>query len=373
MRIDELRLFQFRNFTEKTLTLCPRINSILGRNGQGKTNLVEAVHFLSLTKSFRTNTLSDLVYHGKKESSVFAKVSGNSGETELGISIESGKRKVYINGDKAASISDYLGSLYCVSFSPTDISLVKDSPQGRRAFIDRHMVDVGRIQLEDLMHYQRAIKSKSALLRSGPVDPEIIRTWNQIIIESGAKIVSARLEFLSDLESLAKVVYAEVAPEDAPLSMSLKSSFVSDGSTCSIDELHQQFEASIEREISQRSALLGPHRDEIVISLGGLSARSFASQGQSRSIVLAMKLAVISMIENHCGESPVVLLDDVDSELDESRRRAFFSKMAESNWQVFLTGTELDLNKEWGIETGATFQISGGEVETLSTMRVANA
>ena len=142
MHLSSLRLYNFRNFTEEQIQFAPQVNFVVGRNGQGKTNLIEAVNVLSLARSFRTSTVTDLVRWGEKEASAFAQIHQRDGDLELGIAIKGKTKTAYVNGNKVAALGDYVGKLMCVSFSPDDLELVKGGPKERRNFIDRHLIDV---------------------------------------------------------------------------------------------------------------------------------------------------------------------------------------------------------------------------------------
>ncbi len=318
---------------------------ITGLNGNGKTNLVEALYLLSGSRSFRTSSQSELVRWGKRESSVFGTVVRRDGTDELGIAFTPGQRTAFKNGNQLSSVSDMVGSCGVVAFSPSDLSLVKGAPAGRRRFLDRHMVDLQPSFLGTLVAYQRAVASKAALLKSSQVDISQLEAWNEILTEHGGKIVENRLNFLKSLGERARVFQSEFAQSDGDLQLTLESDFVTKEGVVSRDAIIQGLQKIAEREIVMRSTLFGPHRDDVAISLGnsadgrGIDARAFASQGQTRSIVLALTLGVIELMEDKLGEAPIVVLDDVDSELDAPRAKRLFAALGRRERQLIITGT----------------------------------
>jgi DNA replication and repair protein RecF len=351
--LSKLKVYNYRNLSDQTIEFKNGPVYITGPNGNGKTNLVEALYLLSGSRSFRTNSQAELVQWGKSEASVFGTVETKNGQAELGITISlgqksgakpagqrSGQREAFINGTALQSVADLMGSCSVVAFSPVDLSLVKGAPAGRRKFLDRHIVDLQPAFLSLLMAYQRALESKSALLKSPTVTPRDLYPWNELLVEYGGKIVDNRVKFLEGLIKKSTLFHTSFAQPDGALMISLESDLLNpDGSVLSTEELRREFDRVASREISLRSCVFGPHRDDIAITLGGVDSRAYASQGQTRTIVLALKLGVIELLEERLGESPIVILDDVDSELDAQRTKQLFQALAQQERQIFITGT----------------------------------
>ncbi len=343
MFVSKLKVYNFRNLADQSITLRNGPVYITGLNGNGKTNLVEAIYLLSGSRSFRTNSLNELVRWGSKEASVFATVVRKEGTEEIGISITPGARTAFRNGNPLGSVSELVGSCGVVAFSPSDLSLVKGSPAGRRKFLDRHMVDLQPTFLATLMAYQRALSSKSALLKSPQVEASQLEPWNELLTEYGGKIVDNRVKFLQSLQEASSGFHAEFAQSDGKLTLSLESELISPNGEVSPDHIYQELKRVAQREIALRSPVFGPHRDDVAITLGedGVDSRAFASQGQTRSIVLALTLGVIELLEQRLGEPPIVVLDDVDSELDQGRSTRLFSALVRKERQLIITGTAL--------------------------------
>lgn len=363
MYIEWLKLYNFRNIADGIYRFSPGLNLICGRNGQGKTNLVEAINILGTGRSFRTQSVAELVRWGQQEASVFALVKGDVTDVELGVAVADGSRAAFVNGDKVRSLTDFVGRLLAVTFSPTDLAIIKGSPQGRRKFLDRHTVDLEPNLMASFLDYNRALRSKSALLKRGDVETEALEPWNVILARAAAPIIRARRLVLKALEERADEFYRAIARDDGRVTLALETDVSGDDPTA--EDVFLQLAAVTSREKRYKSAVLGPHRDDIIVSLDGRDARAFASQGQARSLVLALKLGVIALLEAQRHESPIVVLDDVDSELDQSRCDALFELVYEAKRQVFVTGTDRDRAArrrpgecaEWEIVSGA---IHGG-------------
>jgi len=255
--------------------------------------------------------------------------------------MKSSRKELYVNGDKVNSLSSYIGKLLCVGFSPGDLALVQGSPQERRRFLDRHMTELNPSYMDVLMEYHRALKNKLKVLKSTGITPRELQPWNEILAEKMVTIIARRHRFLQQLSEISNRYHGLYSLNDGELSLQLRSSVCSAAELPDANTLFEKLSHISEKEILLKSSLAGTHRDEVVIRIGGHDARAYASQGQARSIVLSLKLAVIELLEKQYDESPVIVLDDVDSELDERRSGAFFDLILSQGRQVFITGTDL--------------------------------
>lgn len=341
MYIKSLTTYQFRNLLDQTISCCRGVNLIRGRNAQGKTNLIEAIGLLSLLKSFRTRRTEELISWGKEAAAVFADVEDNGYTTRLGVSLSAQGRRALINENPTSNVRDFLGKLITVTFSPRDLALVKAGPQERRRFIDKHLVDLSTSYLDDLLSYQRALKSKNILLKEGQTSDRALDAWDQVLAPLIARILKQRREFIEELKVLAQETYLTFSQEDGEVDVELD---VQRGNVGRVEydpaEIIQILGLCRKKELLYRAAMFGPHLDDLKITFSGHPARQFASQGQARCLVLALTIAVITLIEKKLTTAPVVLLDDVDSELDRSRSEAFFNILLQQERQVFITGTE---------------------------------
>ncbi len=364
MYVSRLKVYNFRNLADQTIELGSGPVYISGLNGNGKTNLVEAIYLLSGSRSFRTNSSSELLKWGEKECSIFGDVTTSHGSESIGIVFTQGERKALSNGKDLESMTDLIGRLRVIAFSPADLSLVKGSPAGRRKFLDRHMVDLNPSFIKVLMGYQRALASKSAVLKQPGCSYTHLKPWNELLAQSCGKIVDNRVKFLESLSDKSQSFHKTYAPMDGDLSLTLESDFYEGGRVLSDDEILGKFENAAPREMAMKSASLGAQRDDVKVTLGGVDARAYASQGQTRSVVLSMKLGVIEMVESATGESPVVILDDVDSELDRARSERLFSALVSKPRQIIVTGTEGPSPQLIHSEGLRTLTVSQGLVST---------
>ncbi len=362
MFVSSLKVFKFRNLADQTIELGSGPVYVNGLNGNGKTNLVEALYLLSGSRSFRTNSSSELLKWGEKECSVFGTVVSENGTEELGLVFTPGERTAFCNGKPLDSVTELIGRLRVIAFSPADLSLVKGSPSGRRRFLDRHMVDLNPGFIKVLMAYQRALASKSAVLKQPGIDYSHVKPWNELLADYCGKIVDNRLNFIKSLSDKAALFHEQYAPSDGTLTISLESDFVEDDRALSCDEILGRLEGVAPKEMMMRTPSLGAQRDDLKIALGGVDARAFASQGQTRSVVLSLKLGVIDLLEAATGESPVILLDDVDSELDKGRSGRLFKALLGKSRQVIVTGTDAPPDHLLASENLCTLTVSQGTV-----------
>jgi DNA replication and repair protein RecF len=362
VHVSKLKTYNFRNLADQTVQLAPGAVYITGLNGNGKTNLVEALYILTGSRSFRTSANAELLKWGSRESSVFGTVVHKTGADEIGISFSPGERTGYKNGAKVESVADLMGACSVVAFSPTDLTLVKGSPSHRRKFLDRHMVDVQPNYLNTLMAYQRALASKAALLKESGISVAELRPWNELLTEYGGKIVENRVKFLISLADKAKGFHAEFAQTDGELQLTLESDLVNKEGEVSLDHIAAGFERVASREIALRSTAYGPHRDDVAITLQGSDCRAFASQGQTRSVVLSLKLGVIDLLEERLQESPTIVLDDVDSELDAGRSDRLFGALLRKGRQTIVTGTSTPPQQLVGDSSLQIIRVENGSV-----------
>jgi DNA replication and repair protein RecF len=380
--IQAIKTYQFRNLDDCQIGLKPGFVCLIGDNGQGKTNIVEAISLISFGRSFRTNDVRDLIRWKCGEASVFADVvseaeadTAGRKETKLGVIVKGGTRSGLVNGTECRSIAELFPLLRCVTFSPTDLSLVTGAPAERRRFLDRHTVDVEQSLVWGFVEYQRALKSKQAIIKNqeASLNASMLAPWNSIMAEAGAKIINARMRLVSRMEPILARYSKELFGDESAITVRLRgpsanlvaerSASASGGVEIGASDLARQLEEAAEKEITLGRTAAGPHRDDLVPYIFGHDARSFASQGQSRSIVLVLKLAMVELIREACGESPVVLLDDVDSELDATRRAVIFSAMAHQTGQVIITATEKRVPQELSHKISQTLCVLGGAIK----------
>lgn len=361
MKILNLKIQDFRNLKSQELLFSPGTNFIIGNNAQGKTSLLEAIFYLARLKSFRTNKPTELKNWDTDQFVVEAKIADRISDNHFSISQSGKNREITLNQKKITSLVDYLGKIKLVCFAPENIEIVKGDPERRRQYLDRHLVDLDKQYLKLIVNYNRALKSKKLLLKDNQANPVNLAPWNKLLADYADKITKKRLKFIEELEKQLIKVYQEFASEDGEISLQLASK-IKDQGYQTVAEINQHLNKIAPEEIKRRKAIFGPHLDDLQILINGQLARSFASQGQARSLTLALMFAVVDLIEADSDDSPLILLDDLDSELDPGRGERLFDFIFSKPRQVFISGTEI--RKDVIDKSGDTslFNVEGGIV-----------
>jgi len=356
----------FRNYQQADIEWHEQINLLTGLNAQGKSNLLEAVCYLSLATSFRAATEQELLNrsapHFYVEGAIF---SAFRGEFAISAAYDRAKNKRWrVDGQEQQRKSDVVGQFHTVIFSPEDIDLVKAGPAERRRFLNRQISQLYPEHCRHLLRYNKILAQRNSFLRqlAGGVSSasraeETLEIWDKQLTELGGMILWQRRQVLQQLTPLAMELHAQLSGGEQ-LSMRYKS-FTGAMEAATVKELRELFSAELKRlratEILRGATLVGPHRDDIIIAIGGEIAKSYASQGQQRTAALALKLAELKLARQHKGEWPVLLLDDVLSELDERRRQGLLRHIS-GQTQTFITATQtepgLPAARIWHIENG---------------------
>ncbi len=362
MFIKALSFFGFRNLKDATISFEERINVFIGKNAQGKTSIVEGLSFLGLGKSFRSSKAEEIVCFGKEAASVFGIVeTEDQGELQLGVSIENGRKSFFLNGKKTKNTAEFIGKVPLVIFTPADLFLIQGGPAERRDFIDNYASQLFLQHEARLAMYAEALRNKNALLKSERATPEQLVPWNEILAREGTEIFLARERFIEKLLPHLQRTHGALFAIDGVLTIETSSRL----SDVIRDEVqHRNFlNTSSGKEIAAGMSLYGVHRDDFIFLLSGREAKSFASQGQTRSVVLALLLSVIDLLAaEHSGAYPIVVLDDVASELDQSRSESFFEKLLSRDGQVFITGTDHSLEGVKSVSQACKLYVVSGEV-----------
>ena len=370
MEINELWFENFRNLEQVHLRPEPGVNLIYGDNAQGKTNLVEGIWLLSGERSFRYGKESDLPRlqmdreTGRSRVAALVYTEGREQELEL---LFWPRRQVRLNSIPQSGRGALSGKLCCVVFSPGHLALVQAGPAERRAFLDGAIGQLRPQYGKILRDYDRALAQRGSLLRDAPRNPQLLDLldiWDSHLIRLGGLILSARLSYLDKLEPHAARFHQGISSGKEELELRYRPGGAGAGLIPESWQGREELEKALgealrqsrEEDLKSGSTGAGPHRDDLEVLINGAAARSFASQGQQRSAVLSMKLAECEMIAETMGSQPVVLLDDVMSELDRSRRGYLLGKMG--GRQVFITGCDDGILAETG--AGGVYQVSAG-------------
>ncbi len=346
MRVLSLELDQFRNYAALRFTPPSGACVFIGDNAQGKSNLLEALALLSTGKSFRAVRESDLVRDDAPVASVAARIATRHGELHVACAIAragEGARKRFFRNGRAVPYGQFLGGVMAVTFIPLDLQLVIGPAGLRRRLLNAGLAQSSRVYYRDLAAYGAVVTQKNALLRSsGMPDRDLLLTYNEQLAVTGARIASARAAYVRRIAAGAVAAHARwVGPSPALEVEYRPSPPLAEEIPDAIEHaLRAALEANQSLEIKRRAALIGPHRDDLALSLGGQPLARFGSQGQQRTAVLALKAAEYASLHAAAGEPPILLLDDVLSELDRERRHAFLSSLDDFE-QAFITSTDV--------------------------------
>lgn len=384
MRLRLLQLFDYRNFHRLSLSLLPGPNVLLGANAQGKTNLLEAIYLLATMKELRAETEAQLVRREAADDPLAAARIVGEAETaegalkvEVAIVLREGAngpvatKTVKVNG-VPKRVSDAIGRLTAVLFTAADIDLVSGSPAGRRRYLDITLSQVDRHYVTARSRFERVLAQRNQLLkriREGPAARDELAFWDGELSRDGAYILAARAAALSQLSVLAADAHASLAPSEQlrlEYRPRLDAAFPEGADAAALAELYgDALRRGESNDIAAGMTLLGPHRDDVAFFLDGASAAAYASRAQQRTIALALRLAEAGLLERRRGEPPVVLLDDVLSEMDASRCRTVIEAVSAGD-QVLVTATDADRMEEEFLERANVFSVSGGAVSGLS-------
>ena len=335
MRLCRLRLKNHRNYVQLDLAPGPGVNVFIGANGHGKTNLLEAVAMLALSSSPRARRELELVGPAGSGSRIQAEIDDGPARREISISLDvegqRARRTIEVDGVRRRAI-DLPGHFRVVLFWPDDLGLVKAGPELRRRFLNQMLVQVEPGYARALAGLRRVLEQRNSLLKriaSGEGGDDMLHAWNQELVQVGGEIVAARARAVRELEPEAARCHAEIAPGE-------RLEIHYEGPP---ENLAEAVNNSLAEDLKRGSTSVGPHRDDVPVLLDGQEARSYASQGQQRTAVVSLKLAEAALIENRTGERPLLLLDDVLSELDGERRAALLKEVA-GGGQVIITSVE---------------------------------
>jgi DNA replication and repair protein RecF len=352
LRLTRLLIRDFRNLAAVDLTPHGRFNVLAGDNGQGKTNLLEAVYWLATLRPLRAARLRELVRFGAEGTSVGGRVVTDGLEHRLEVRVSDGDR-VALREGKNTRAADYFGALAVVVFTPEDVGLVGASPQARRGFLDRAVFNTRPAHLGDVNDYRRALDSRNTLLRQG-APAAVVEAYETTLAAAGARVMRSRAGYVERFAPVFATAFRGIVGDEVEAEVRYRPS-VEDAAG-----LARLWATDRERDRQRGFTQQGPHADDLELRLLGRPARAYASQGQRRALVLALKIAEIRVLTETAGLTPVLLLDDVSSELDAVRNERLFEFLHGFPGQVFITTTDAAwLRLERDVRT---FSVAAGQV-----------
>lgn len=363
MYIKEIELHDFRNYKTLFAAFDPGVNIFHGKNAQGKTNLLESIYITSMGKSFRTSKDKDLIRFGAdffrvkvkayKEDDIFIELAVN----------KQGKKGIKIDGIKANKLSQLFENIYIVIFSPEDLRIVKDEPEKRRKFIDRELCQIKPSYYNSLNQYKKALAQRNAYLKETHVDSDVLDIWDSQLAEHGSKVILQREIFIKKLEVISRGIHEGITNKKESMNVSYEPSIKPCPDLYSV--FYEELRANRERDLKNKTTGKGPHKDDLRLQISGIDIRSFGSQGQQRTAALSLKLSEIKLIQEETGESPILLLDDVLSELDQERQNYLINSLEDT--QIFITATEISPELERSLSHIRYFKIKNGTVTKTSS------
>lgn len=366
MFIKELELKNFRNYRNLNIEFDEKVNLILGNNAQGKTNLIEAVYMTSYGKSFRTSSDARLIMFGENEAYIKVVAEKEDFDTEIEIILKAkGKNSVekFVKKDKKgiSKVTQLLNNILIVVFSPEDLKIVKDEPEKRRAFIDREFSQISTSYLDNLINYKKSLLQRNTYLKELKIDPLMLDLWDIQLAEYGAEIIQLREKYIKKISDLSSALHKGITGDEEKLVVKYEPNLsVQPDLENQEKRFYETLKMSYENDIRNRNTQVGPHRDDISFFVNGIDMRKYGSQGQQRTCALSLKLAELSLIKEDIGENPILLLDDVMSELDQKRQEYLISTLKDN--QLFITTTDMDSDILSKTGFPAIYRVEGGVV-----------
>lgn len=368
MNVERLKLSHYRNYEQLELSFSPSINVFIGENAQGKTNVMESIYVLSMAKSHRTSNDRELIRWEQEYAKIEGWIQRKYGQLPLELVISKKGKKARVNHLEQNRLSAFVGQLNVVMFAPEDLNLVKGSPQIRRRFLDMEIGQISPVYLHDLSTFQKLLKQRNAILKNNrgklKIDDVMFDIYTEQYIQVAVQIIRKRFYFMELLQKWAPPIHQGISRGKETLKVTYGT----------LKELHsgqtvEEMEAIVERylldarkrELDRGVTLVGPHRDDLHFFVNGYDIQTYGSQGQQRTTALSLKLAEIELVKQEVGESPVLLLDDVLSELDDYRQSHLLNTIR-GQVQTFVTTTSIDSIDHETISHATIFNVDAGQV-----------
>ena len=341
MYIKNLHLKNFRNYAEESFDFSEGLNVLFGKNAQGKTNCAEAVFYLCTGTSPRTRREKQLVKNGEENAFISCTCAGRYGDVEISAAISENGREVKVNGNKITRNADLLGNVFAVFFSPQELRLIQDGPDERRRFLNLSISQLSRPYYIALSRYNKILEQRNNLLKNRDIDLvyDTLPVWDEQLCKYAAIVAKSRADYIKKLAPLAAESHAYLTDGRENLTLSPDKKYKGDEEELKA-RLFAELSNNYDRDIRLGFTASGPHRDDIDIEIDGVDAKSYASQGQTRTAALSVKLAEVEIFRQECGEYPILILDDVMSELDLPRRKKLVGRTV--GLQTIITCTHAE-------------------------------
>ena len=361
MRLTNLFIAGFRNFESMHFAPGRYFNLIHGQNGQGKTNLLEALYLLGNPRSFRNARLPDILGYGQQKAQMQGEVESAGIQTRIKVTLENAGRRVELDGKAIQRASDLYGRINTVVFSPDDTAMVKSGPESRRRYLDRTAYACDAGYLQSWHGHHRVLKQRNQLLKNN--DKSGLDTWTEQLAETGADIIFRRQRFVKRLSTMLQLHYGTISGDQETAGITYAPEGIHSTEQQQIRiELLERMERHQPSDLRYGTTTVGPHRDDLMFQLDGRPLKTFGSTGQQKSFVLALKMAELNTAQEIFGEAPLLLLDDVSSELDATRNSNFITFLSDMDIQVFITTTERSPAMLGSVAHYAVFHMEDGNL-----------
>ena len=365
MYLDHLHLSNYRNYQTLDLSFSKNINIFIGNNAQGKTNILESIYVLAMTSSHRTSQWKELIRFDTHQAHIQGELIKQNGmKVPLEIEMSKKGRKYKVNHLVQQKASQYFTAMNVILFSPEDLSLVKDAPSQRRQFLDREIGQLHPKYLHEMIQYKYLLKQRNAYLKKfESIDDTYLTILDEQLAEVAASLMISRQQFILELEKKANVIHQLLSLNKEEMTLTYQSTFPVQ--EMNKEEVQQTFLKVLnekrERDLRYRQTTIGLQKEDLVIALNGLNVQHFASQGQQRLVILSLKLAEVQLLYEKTGDYPILLLDDVMSELDDERQMRLMETI-EGKVQTFITTTTLAHIENKMKVTPAIFTVNQGQI-----------
>lgn len=340
MYINNIKLRNFRNYSYLNIELKNGMNILLGNNGEGKTNLLEAIYLLSTTRSHRNDDNKEMIAFNQQFAAVEGIIESNNSSDKLGIVIQKNGKTLLLNNHPVKKNSEFIGKANAVLFSPTDMNLFNDSPKIRRRMIDMELGKLSSNYMYNLSNYLKCLKERNAFLKNSNNDL-LLETYTEMLIDPQIKIIKERAKFVKFLNAYLTYFYNQISGDNEKVQIVYRS-FINerDDEEVMKQQLQETYKNSKEKDILTKQTNIGIHREDYEFYINGLNVEKYSSQGQKRMVILALKLAIVQIIYQIKREYPILLLDDVFSELD-SKHRVALLRLLPNSVQTIITTTDI--------------------------------
>jgi len=359
--IKSIELADYRNYGSLAMQFDRGTNILYGDNAQGKTNVLEAIFVVATTKSHRGSKDKEIVSFGKEEGHIRAYLEKDSVETRIDMHLrKSGSKGIAIDGQKIKKAADLLGLCNVVFFSPEDLGIIKNGPAERRRFVDMELCQLDSLYLYNLNHYNKIVNQRNKLLKDMYMNPELkgtLSVWDMQLVTFGSKIIERRRLFIKQLNEIIYDIHRKLSGDQEELTIHYEPDV-------EIEEFEKRLRLNQERDMRAKTTSVGPHRDDFSFMTGELDIRKYGSQGQQRTAALSLKLSEIELVKKMTKDTPILLLDDVLSELDANRRNFLLNSIGDIQTIITCTGLEEFVNNRF--EMNKVYKVCQGTVTCMN-------